>query len=349
MTPTAETANGVLTDSMLEQFQSRSAMAILFLRSVRRQLFSKTAAIVLSAVIASAVLGLIAIPASAENVTVVGRPTVEIVNAGFAAPVPDQVTVVGPMAFDPAWPDQTWTKWGDSGDNFTDVGCIDWFFCWGFPIVVPGWEFTGEVLYMDFFDGTFASDGQGNYSHSQNVNLMADTRLWQVIDNPAGAVVFRLEYAWVPYFGNSGAADVYFDGTLLATHRGSLSASGESDYVYTGLNYNWWADATDFIFEPTGQGIFNWQLEEQIIVTAEVLSEVSIAFKGTERSPFGFFGDPGGGIFLDYANLYAPATVRICHGSDGHNPRTIEVANGQSVLNHLSNINHGDYLGACGD
>ncbi|MCI0882510.1 MAG: hypothetical protein J4O05_10415, partial [Chloroflexi bacterium] len=45
-------------------------MAILFLRSVRRQHFSKTAVIFLSAVIASAVLGLIAIPASAENVTV---------------------------------------------------------------------------------------------------------------------------------------------------------------------------------------------------------------------------------------------------------------------------------------
>ncbi|MCI0835399.1 MAG: hypothetical protein J4N66_11580, partial [Chloroflexi bacterium] len=68
-------------------------MAILFLRSVRRQHFSKTAAIFLSAVIASAVLGLIAIPASADNVTVVGRPTVEIVNAGFAAPVPNDVTV----------------------------------------------------------------------------------------------------------------------------------------------------------------------------------------------------------------------------------------------------------------
>ena len=164
-----------------------------------------------------------------------------------------------------------------------------------------------------------------------------------------------MEYAWVPYFGTYGAAEVYFDGTLLATHRGPSSpppgaeSDWESDWEYTGLQYNWWADATNFSFEPTGLGVHNWQLEEQIIVTAEVLSEVSIAFKGTDRSPFGFFGDPGGGILLDYANLYAPARVRICHGSDGHNPRTIEVANGQSVLDHLSNINHGDHLGACGD
>ena len=300
-----------------------------------------------------AVLGLIAIPASAEksesDVNVVNTPTVEIVNAAFVAPVPDQVTVEGPVVFDPAWPDGvTWTKWGDSGENFTGVGCSDWFFCWGFPTVVPGWEFTGDVLYRDFFDGTFASDGQGNYSDGHQLDLREGTRLWQTIDNPAGAVVFRLEYAWIPYFRREGAADVYFDGTLLATHRGSF-AGDESDYEYTGLNYNWWADATDFFFEPDGQGVFNWQLEEQIIVTAEVLTEVSIAFEGTRRSLFGFFGEPGGGIMLDYSNLYAPAKVRICHGGDGHNPRTIEVANGQSVLDHLSNIKHVDRLGACGD
>lgn len=298
------------------------------------------------------VLGLIAVPASAANVNVVNTPTVEIVNAGFAAPVPNQVTVEGPLVFDPAWPDGvTWTKWGDSGENFTGVGCTDaedlwwgsegnsWFQCWGFPTVVPGWEFIGDVLYRDYFDGTYASDGQGNYSHGQQVDLGAG-RLWQTIDNPAGAVVFELEYAWLPYFG-WGAAEVYFDGTLLATHRGS-------DYVYTGLNYNWWADAIDFVPAPDGQGVNNWQLEEQIIVTAEVLTEVSIAFEGSDASPFGFFGDPAGGISLDYANLYAPAKVKICHGSDGRNPRTIEVANGHSVLDHLSNIKHGDHLGACG-
>jgi len=143
-----------------------------------------------------------------------------------------------------------------------------------------------------------------------------------------------------------GGADVYFDGTLLATHG---LRSGVSDYVLTGLNYNWWVDATDFFGAPDGQGVRNWQVEEQIIVTAEVLTEVSIAFEGSDPSPSGFFGDPGGGINLDYVNVYAPAKVRICHGGDGHNPRTIEVANGQSLLDHLSNINHVDRLGACGD
>ena len=281
--------------------------------------------------------------------------TVAIVNAGFAAPVPDQVTVEGPIVFDPAWPDGvTWTKWGDSGENFTGVGCTraedvwwdhSWFLCWGFPTVVPGWEFTGDVLYRDFFDGTFASDGQGNYSDGHQLDLREGTRLWQTIDNPAGAVVFRLEYAWLPYWG-WGVGDVYFDGTLLATHGW---IDGVTDYVYTGLNYNWWADATDFFGEPEGQGVFNWQLEEQIIVTAEVLTEVSIAFEGSDPRPSGHFGDPGGGVKLDYANVYAPAKVRICHGGGGHNPRTIEVANGQSVLDHLSNINHVDRLGACGD
>ncbi len=164
-----------------------------------------------------AVLGLIAIPASAEKSE--SDVTVEIVNAGFAAPVPDQVTIEGPLVFDPAWPDGvTWTKWGDSGQNFTGVGCTDiadlpvaahisWFFCWGFPTVVPGWEFTGDVLYRGFFDGTFASDGQGNYSDSQQVDLRAG-RLWQTIDNPAGAVVFQLEYAWLPYLGEGGGGCV---------------------------------------------------------------------------------------------------------------------------------------------
>ena len=128
-----------------------------------------------------AVLGLIAIPASAEKPE--SDVTVEIVNAGFAAPVPDQVIVEGPLVFDLAWPDGvTWTKWGDSGENFTDVGCTDWFFCWGFPTVVPGWEFTGDVLYRDFFDGTFASDGQGNYSDGHQVDLGEGTRLWQRIE-----------------------------------------------------------------------------------------------------------------------------------------------------------------------
>ena len=140
---------------------------------------------------------------------------------------------------------------------------------------------------------------------------------------------------------------MYFDGTLLATHKGFMS--GVSDYVYTGLNYNWWADAIDFFGSPSGQGVFNWQLEEQIIVTAEVLTEVSIAFEGSDPRPSGIWGDPAGGISLAYVNLYAPAKVTICHGGDGHNPRTIEVKNGRSVLAHLSHNNHVDYLGACGD
>lgn len=279
-----------------------------------------------------------------------------LVNPDFTAPAPTVVvhqvengSECAPVGSEGLY----WTEWlpnpafSDVGNEnlFNLIACdgVPWI-SYGDPVSIPGWMYTaGEedgLTYGSFFDYYTPSN--------QIVDLGKGNRLWQEIDNSHGAVVYYIEYAWAPTFGRAGEAIVSFNQEILATHNEADYGCSIAGPANCSENYNHWADAWDFGGEPDGntEGL---QTEKYTIIVPSGNTKVTIAFEGTDgwffpwAAHLEYFG-----IVLDRVSVSAPAKVKICHmtGNNG-NWHTIEIANNQSVLDHL---NHNDHIyspGSC--